>query len=112
MTSIGYAYADGKHVSYLHPGSLLFKRTKLGLMPVGVIDTVPNNADASELNQRAPLSTAHWQRHIHFCFASDKVVKADPKLIAAVATTDLSTRRGLPSFKRALDSRRFRLDDP
>ena len=79
FTSIGHAYSEGKHVDYAHPGSLLFKRTNSGLLPVGVMYTAANTANDAELNRRAPLSFARWHRHVHFCFGSDNLSRTDSK---------------------------------
>ncbi|MBA3811537.1 MAG: hypothetical protein H0X27_07830, partial [Caulobacteraceae bacterium] len=72
FTSIGHAYAEGRHVNYAHPGSLLFRRTAQGLEPVGVMYSAPNNATAAALDAIAPLSLATFHRHVDFCIAQGK----------------------------------------
>lgn len=76
-TSIGYGYAESKHVDYLHPGSLLFRRTQGGLVPVGVMYSAPGRATAAELDAAAPLSTATWHRHVDFCWPAGPNAKAE-----------------------------------
>lgn len=71
-TSIGYSSAEGRHIDYAHPGSLLFVRTTSGLRPVGVMYGAPGTASADDLDARAPLSIATWHRHVDFCFPTGK----------------------------------------
>lgn len=75
-TSIGYGCAEGKHVDYLHPGSLLFRRTRACLVPVGVMYSAGNSSTADELDARAPLSVATWHRHVDFCLPVGPEAKA------------------------------------
>jgi len=76
-TSIGYGYAEGRRADYLHPGSLLFRRTRDGLVPVGVMYSAPGRATAAELDARAPLSIATWHRHVDFCWPAGPAAKAE-----------------------------------
>ena len=81
-TSIGYGYAEGKRVDYLHPGSLLFQRTRAGMVPVGVMYSASNASTADNLDLRAPLSVATWHRHVDFCLPVGRDAKAkaeDPR---------------------------------
>ncbi len=71
-TSIGYAYAEGRHVDYARPGSLLFRRTARGLEPAGVMYAAPNTATAATLDAIAPLSLATFHRHVDFCIAQGR----------------------------------------
>lgn len=66
-SSIRYGYSEGKRIDYFHPGSILFRRTEQGLIPVGVMYSAPNSSTAEELDSRAPLSIATWHRHVDFC---------------------------------------------
>jgi hypothetical protein len=54
----------------LKPTSLLYKRTADGgYKLVGVMYTDRVDATEAELNQRIPLSIAHWHQHTNFCKA-------------------------------------------
>lgn len=52
------------------PTSLLYKKTPNGgYTLVGVMYTDRVNATEDELNDRIPLSIAHWHQHVNFCKA-------------------------------------------
>lgn len=54
------------------PTSLLYKKTPDGgYTLVGVMYTDRVDATEDELNDRIPLSIAHWHQHINFCKAPD-----------------------------------------
>lgn len=72
FTSFKYAGSEGKRIDYAHPGSILFKRTRSGLVPVGVMYSANGDAKTAELDMRVPLSFASWHRHVDLCFTSDK----------------------------------------
>jgi hypothetical protein len=66
-TNYRYNRLEQQHVSYDHPGSILYKRTPEGLQAVGVMYTAPQDSSAEVLNAIAPLSIATWHRHVDFC---------------------------------------------
>jgi len=49
------------------PTSLLYKKTARGYELVGAMYTAPRNATLDELNERVPLSIAHWHVHVNLC---------------------------------------------
>ena len=51
------------------PTSLLYKKTRDGYTLVGVMYTDRVDATEDELNDRIPLSIAHWHQHVNFCKA-------------------------------------------
>jgi hypothetical protein len=54
------------------PTSLLYKKTAAGgYTLVGVMYTDRVDASEEELNDRIPLSIAHWHQHINFCKAPE-----------------------------------------
>ena len=53
----------------LKPTSLLYKKTADGYKLVGAMYTDRVSASEDELNERIPLSVAHWHQHINFCKA-------------------------------------------
>jgi hypothetical protein len=58
------------HFDPLKPTSLLYKKTaEGGYKLVGVMYTDRVDASEDELNDRIPLSIAHWHQHINFCKA-------------------------------------------
>ena len=77
LTSLRWAYAEGGRIDYAHPGSLLFRRTREGLRPVGVMYAAGPKANASDLDARAPMSIATWHRHVDFCWATGRGREAD-----------------------------------
>jgi hypothetical protein len=53
----------------LKPTSLLYKKTADGYKLVGAMYTDRVTSSEDELNERIPLSVAHWHQHINFCKA-------------------------------------------
>jgi len=67
-----YAAALEAHTRFdpLKPTSLLYKKTADGnFQLVGAMYTDRVEATEDELNERIPLSVAHWHQHINFCKA-------------------------------------------
>jgi len=67
-------YANGRDEAQrfdpLKPTSLLYKKTADGgYTLVGAMYTDRVTASQDELNQRIPLSVAHWHQHVNFCKA-------------------------------------------
>jgi hypothetical protein len=53
-----------------HPTSLLYvKNADGGYTLVGAMYTAPRDFTEDQLNERVPLSVAHWHKHVNFCFA-------------------------------------------
>jgi len=58
------------HFDPLKPTSLLYKKTPDGgYKLVGAMYTARVDATEDELNDRIPLSIAHWHQHVNFCKA-------------------------------------------
>jgi hypothetical protein len=58
------------HFDPLRPTSLLYKKTPDGgYKLVGAMYTARVDAPEDELNDRIPLSIAHWHQHVNFCKA-------------------------------------------
>src|SRR5271168_562531 len=58
------------HFDPLKPTSLLYKKTPDGgYKLVGAMYTARVDAPEDELNDRIPLSIAHWHQHVNFCKA-------------------------------------------
>jgi hypothetical protein len=66
-TNYRYNRLEQRQVDYDRPGSILYKRTKEGMQPVGVMYTAPQDSTPEQLNAIAPLSIATWHRHVDFC---------------------------------------------
>jgi hypothetical protein len=67
--------ADGKF-DPTKPTSLLYIETPTQRFKLeGVMFTARPNATEDELNERIPLSAAHWHKHINFCGAPAEKVK-------------------------------------
>ena len=49
------------------PTSLLYKKTATGYELVGAMYTMPKRATEDQLNERVPLSVAHWHLHTNLC---------------------------------------------
>lgn len=59
-----------RHFDPLKPSSLLYtKRPDGGYQLVGAMYTDRVDASEDELNERIPLSIAHWHQHVNFCLA-------------------------------------------
>jgi len=70
FTNYGYGLAARMHFDPLKPTSLLYKKTADGgYRLVGAMYTDRVDATEDELNERIPLSVAHWHQHINFCKA-------------------------------------------
>lgn len=64
------------HFDPAKPTSLLYRRTPMQRYKLeGVMYTARPDATEDELNQRIPLSIAHWHEHINFCAAPADRVK-------------------------------------
>lgn len=96
FTSLGHSYAEGRRIDHDQPGSLLFRRTERGLVPVGVMYSAPNPTRAADLDARAPLSVATWHRHVNYCWALGKAREAEnagPRFGYAGSIADEATCR-------------------
>jgi hypothetical protein len=63
-----YAREAARHFNPAHPTSLLYEKVDNGYKLVGVMYTAPRSATEDELNERIPLSIAHWHQHVNLCF--------------------------------------------
>ena len=64
------------HFDPTKPTSLLYRQTPTQKFKLeGVMFTARPNATEDELNDRIPLSIAHWHKHINFCAAPADRVK-------------------------------------
>ena len=70
FTRHDYGREAWSHFDPLKPTSLLYKKTEDGNYKlVGAMYTDRVGATEDELNERIPLSIAHWHQHINFCMA-------------------------------------------
>jgi hypothetical protein len=70
FTQYSYALEARFHFDPSKPTSLLYMKTPDGgYKLVGAMYTDRVNATEDELNERIPLSIAHWHQHINFCKA-------------------------------------------
>jgi hypothetical protein len=70
FTRIDYALEARTQFDPAKPTSLLYTKTPDGgYKLVGVMYTARVDATEDEINQRVPLSVAHWHQHINFCKA-------------------------------------------
>jgi hypothetical protein len=67
--SVRFGHAESKALNPLQPGSLLYRATPQGMEMIGAMYSAPGDATPQELDARAPLSIAHWHRHVDFCGA-------------------------------------------
>jgi len=71
-----YAHEADLHFDPTKPTSLLYISTPTQRFKLeGVMFTARPNATEDELNERIPLSMAHWHKHINFCGAPAEKVK-------------------------------------
>jgi len=72
FTKLENGRAAWSHFDPLKPTSLLYKKTPDGgYQLVGAMYTARVDATEDEINQRIPLSIAHWHQHINFCKAPE-----------------------------------------
>ena len=72
FTKLEYGLAARSHFDPTKPTSLLYtKTTDGGYKLVGAMYTARVDATEDEINQRIPLSIAHWHQHINFCKAPE-----------------------------------------
>jgi hypothetical protein len=70
FTKYAYGLAARSHFDPSKPTSLLYTKTADGgYKLVGAMYTDRVDATEDELNERIPLSIAHWHQHINFCKA-------------------------------------------
>jgi hypothetical protein len=70
FTKLEYGREAWSHFDPLKPTSLLYTKTSDGgYKLVGAMYTDRVGAPESELNERIPLSIAHWHQHVNFCKA-------------------------------------------
>lgn len=70
FTRYDYAWQARKHFDPSRPTSLLYNKTPDGgYQLVGAMYTDRVDATEAELNDRIPLSIAHWHQHVNFCKA-------------------------------------------
>ncbi|HEU5234511.1 MAG TPA: hypothetical protein VFU50_16745 [Terriglobales bacterium] len=68
FTNNRYAFEAAFRFNPEHPTSLLYDKTPDGYKLAGVMYTAPARDSEDELNDRIPLSVAHWHQHVNFCF--------------------------------------------
>jgi hypothetical protein len=68
---------EQQHIDYSNPSSILYKRTRDGLVSIGVMYTAPTDATPEQLNAIAPLNVATWHRHVDFCGGSKTLPKSE-----------------------------------
>jgi len=72
FTKYEYGRAAQRQFDPLKPTSLLYKKTADGdYKLIGAMYTDRVDASEDELNDRIPLSVAHWHQHINFCKAPE-----------------------------------------
>jgi hypothetical protein len=70
FTNYKHGWAARNHFDPLKPTSLLYQKTPDGgYKLVGAMYTDRVDATEDELNERIPLSVAHWHQHVNFCKA-------------------------------------------
>jgi len=70
FTKYEYGREATTHFDPLKPTSLLYKKNADGgYTLVGVMYTDRVGASEDEINERVPLSIAHWHQHVNFCKA-------------------------------------------
>ena len=70
FTKYQYGREANRHFDPLKPTSLLYTKTSDGgYQLVGAMYTDRVDATEDELNERIPLSIAHWHQHVNFCLA-------------------------------------------
>ena len=70
FTNYSAALAARSHFDAAKPTSLLYRKTADGGYElVGAMYTAAVDANEDELNERIPLSVAHWHQHVNFCKA-------------------------------------------
>jgi hypothetical protein len=62
------------------PTSLLYKKTADGWELTGAMYTAPRTATLDQLNERVPLSVAHWHEHLNLCMPKRNTPKPDWKI--------------------------------
>jgi len=68
FTKLGNALFEGLRFDPSRPTSLLYERDATGsLKLVGAMYTMPRRAPIGRLDERIPLSIAHWHRHVNWC---------------------------------------------
>lgn len=67
FTSFSNAVAAQFHFDPTKPTSLLYKKTADGYELEGAMYTAPKRYSEDQLNERIPLSIAHWHEHVNFC---------------------------------------------
>ena len=79
------------------PTSLLYKKTHDGWELTGVMYTAPRTATLDQLNERVPLSVAHWHEHINLCMPRRAQAGANWKIFGlngSITTEDACREAG------------------
>jgi hypothetical protein len=68
FTNYGRGFKEAFRFNDEQPTSLLYKRAADGrLQLVGAMYTMPKRTTPEKLDERIPLSIAHWHRHVNWC---------------------------------------------
>lgn len=67
FTNYGKGFLEAFRFDPAQPTSLLYKKTAEGYELVGAMYTMPKRASEEQLNERVPLSVAHWHLHTNLC---------------------------------------------
>ncbi|MDB4906596.1 MAG: hypothetical protein JWO05_1380 [Gemmatimonadetes bacterium] len=67
-TNYRYALEEAFRFNPAKPTSILYRKAPDGSMElVGAMYSAPKRASVAKLDQRVPLSIAHWHRHVNLC---------------------------------------------
>jgi hypothetical protein len=67
FTNYYNGYLESFSFDPARPTSLLYKKTKTGYDLIGAMYTMPKRVTEEQLNERVPLSVAHWHLHTNLC---------------------------------------------
>jgi hypothetical protein len=99
FTNYTYAFEASFGFNAEHPTSLLYKKTSDGYELEGAMYTAPKRASLEQLNERVPLSVAHWHKHVNLCWPSNAAHWQDANwkefgLRGSIATEDACNAAG------------------
>lgn len=67
FTNYRYAFENTWHFNPEHPTSLLYEKHGDRYQLIGVMYTAPKRFTEEQLDERIPLSIAHWHAHVNLC---------------------------------------------
>ena len=107
FTNYSYGLAAQFSFDPTKPTSLLYKKVNGEYQLEGAMYTAPKRFTEDQLNERIPLSIAHWHEHVNLCLPPKGVPLGQADLTQFGLRGEIATQDGLRCSGRTLEADRL-----